>query len=80
MKGMIKIDKELCKGCGYCVDACPFGVIVIEEEFNTKGYFPASPGHPDKCTGCCMCAEICPEVAIEVYRDARKSRSRKERI
>jgi 2-oxoglutarate ferredoxin oxidoreductase subunit delta len=80
MKGMIKIDKELCKGCGYCVDTCPFGVIVIEEEFNTKGYFPASPGHPDKCTGCCMCAEICPEVAIEVYRDARKSRSRKARL
>jgi 2-oxoglutarate ferredoxin oxidoreductase subunit delta len=80
MKGMIKIDKELCKGCGYCVDACPSGVIVIEEEFNTKGYFPASPRHPDKCTGCCMCAEICPEVAIEVYRDARKSHSRKARL
>ena len=80
MKGMIKIDKELCKGCGYCVEACPAGVIVIEEKFNTKGYFPASPGQPDKCTGCCMCAEMCPEVAIEVYRDRRKSRSRKERV
>jgi 2-oxoglutarate ferredoxin oxidoreductase subunit delta len=75
MKGMIEIDKELCKGCGYCVDACPFGVIVIEKEFNAKGYFPAFPEQPDRCTGCCMCAEICPEVAIEVYRDTRKSRS-----
>ncbi len=69
MKGMIVIDKELCKGCTYCVDACPFGVIVIEERFNEKGYFPASPEHLDKCTGCAICAQMCPEVAIEVYRE-----------
>ncbi|MEW6583981.1 MAG: 4Fe-4S binding protein [Nitrospirota bacterium] len=66
---MIVIDRELCKGCGYCVDACPLGVIEIEEEFNKRGFFPASAIRGEKCTGCCMCAETCPEVAIEVYRD-----------
>jgi 2-oxoglutarate ferredoxin oxidoreductase subunit delta len=69
MKGMIVIDRELCKGCAYCVDACPFGVIVIEESFNNKGVFTASPQLPDKCTGCAICAQMCPEVAIEVYRE-----------
>lgn len=69
MKGMIQIDRELCKGCGYCVDACPAGVIVIEEVFNKKGFFPASAMSGGKCTGCCMCAEMCPEIAIEVYRE-----------
>jgi 2-oxoglutarate ferredoxin oxidoreductase subunit delta len=69
MKGMIIIDKELCKGCAYCVDACPLSVIVIEERFNKKGYFQACPGLPEKCTGCAICAQMCPEVAIEVYRE-----------
>jgi 2-oxoglutarate ferredoxin oxidoreductase subunit delta len=68
MKGMITIEKELCKGCAYCVDACPLGVIIIEERFNKKGFFPASSEHPDKCTGCAICAQMCPEVAIEVYK------------
>ncbi len=68
MKGMIVIDRELCKGCAYCVDVCPERVIVIEEQFNQKGFFPASAQYNEKCTGCCMCAHMCPEVAIEVYR------------
>jgi 2-oxoglutarate ferredoxin oxidoreductase subunit delta len=68
MKGMIIIDEELCKGCTYCVDACPLGVIVIKDRFNKKGVFSASPKHPEKCTGCSMCAQMCPEIAIEVYR------------
>ncbi len=68
MKGMIIIDRELCKGCAYCVDACPLGVIILEDAFNEKGFFPAYPGDQDKCTGCAMCAQMCPEVAIEVYR------------
>ena len=78
MKGMIVIDKELCKGCSYCVDACPLGVIAIEEKFNRKGIFPASPVRPEKCTGCCMCAQMCPEIAIEVYRDVAKTPARKK--
>jgi 2-oxoglutarate ferredoxin oxidoreductase subunit delta len=69
MKGMIFINRDLCKGCGYCIDTCPLGVIVVEEGFNKKGVFPASPAYLEKCTGCCMCARMCPEIAIEVYRE-----------
>jgi 2-oxoglutarate ferredoxin oxidoreductase subunit delta len=71
MKGMIVIDRELCKGCAFCVDACPLGVIMIEDTFNEKGFFPAHPGDPEKCTGCAMCAQMCPEIAIEVYREEK---------
>ena len=82
MKGMIIIDKELCKGCCYCVDACPTGVIGIKEKFNKKGYFPAFPLYPEKCTGCSICANMCPEIAIEVFREEKQkqARSRKEKI
>lgn len=69
MKGMIIIHRELCKGCTFCVDACPLGVITIEDRFNEKGFFPAHPEFPEKCTGCAMCAQMCPEIAIEVYRE-----------
>lgn len=68
MKGKIIIATELCKGCAYCVESCPNGVIVIRKRFNRSGAFPAMARHPEKCTGCAMCARMCPEIAIEVYR------------
>lgn len=68
MKGKITIDRELCKGCNYCLLFCPKGVIAIESEFNMNGYFPAKVEQPDKCSGCAICAEMCPEIAIEVWR------------
>ncbi|MBI4690528.1 MAG: ferredoxin family protein [Nitrospirae bacterium] len=67
MKGRIVIDRELCKGCKYCVISCHRGVISIGKEFNKMGYFPANPMYMDKCTGCGSCAEMCPEIAIEVW-------------
>jgi 2-oxoglutarate ferredoxin oxidoreductase subunit delta len=66
---MIVIDRELCKGCAYCVDACPLRVIEIEDTFNEKGFFPARPEHLEECTGCAICARMCPEIAIEVYKE-----------
>ena len=80
MKGKIAINKELCKGCKYCVTSCPKGVIAIEKQFNKMGYFPAAPKHPDKCTGCAFCAQMCPELAIEVWiTDNNKNNTKKNR-
>lgn len=79
MKGRIEIDRELCKGCGFCVAACRQGQIEISGEINTKGYYPAHfkeecVTDPEKiqCTGCALCAINCPDVAIEVYREEKK--------
>ncbi|MBI4684070.1 MAG: ferredoxin family protein [Nitrospirae bacterium] len=69
MKGRIAINKELCKGCKYCVTSCPKGVIITEKKFNKMGYFPAAAKHMDKCTGCALCAQMCPEIAIEVWAE-----------
>ncbi len=69
MKGRITIDRELCKGCKYCLLFCPKGVIEMESEFNMSGYFPAKAEYLDKCSGCALCAQMCPEIAIEVWRE-----------
>ena len=78
MKGSIKIDANLCKGCGLCVEACPNDVIEIGSQRNAMGYFYAMARKENKktqdgkgCTGCTLCAIMCPEVAIEVYREKR---------
>lgn len=68
MRGKIEINMELCKGCTFCVTACPVKIIRLSAEFNNTGYFPALVDDMEKCTGCAMCAEMCPEIAIEVWR------------
>ncbi|MBI5049752.1 MAG: ferredoxin family protein [Nitrospirae bacterium] len=68
MKGKITIDKELCKGCGYCITACPKGLIAFNEEFNSMGYHYAIPVNSDECNGCGLCAVVCPDIAVEVWK------------
>lgn len=72
-KGKVVIDRDRCKGCHMCIEVCPNGNLVVDEELNKKGYWPArfQPEGGEKkkgCTGCAMCATVCPDVAIEVYR------------
>lgn len=64
----IVIERDRCKGCSFCVDACPKNLITIEEELNIQGYLPATIKDNNKCTGCALCAEVCPDVSIEVYK------------
>jgi 2-oxoglutarate ferredoxin oxidoreductase subunit delta len=73
VKGKIVIDIELCKGCLYCVEACPNHLISGAALLNSKGYYPAQfkPSGDNECTACTLCAISCPEAAIEVYRDEK---------
>ncbi|MBI2830656.1 MAG: 4Fe-4S dicluster domain-containing protein [Chloroflexi bacterium] len=68
MKGYIKIDGELCKGCQVCLTFCPKSSLSISDKVNASGYSPALFKEDGECTGCAICAVVCPEVAIEVYR------------
>lgn len=68
MAGKIVIDTERCKGCGLCVIVCPKNSIVISDETNKNGYFPAK-FEGGQCTGCSACAIMCPEALIEVYTE-----------
>lgn len=69
MNGRMTIDEELCKGCNYCVLACPKKLLELKREFNSKGFFPSTITDSEACNGCALCAVVCPEIAIEVWRE-----------
>jgi formate dehydrogenase iron-sulfur subunit len=62
--GTVVVQDDVCNGCGYCVPACPFGVIARREE----------DGGAHKCTLCYdrlgegmepACAKACPTKSIQ---------------
>ena len=67
--GKIEINKDRCKACYLCLNACPKNAIVKSEKLNSKGYFPVEFDETKGCVGCAICARTCPDLAIEkVYR------------
>lgn len=70
MPNSVIIDREVCKGCGLCVFACPKQVLALDlSAFNARGYNPSSVENPQNCIACGMCAIICPDSAITVEKE-----------
>ena len=66
----VRINEELCKGCGLCIGACPDkGILAIDtKRVNAKGWNPVVCKDQEKCKACALCATMCPDAAIEVYK------------
>ena len=62
--GEVRIIRKRCKGCGFCVEYCPFGVLVMSKDYSSKGYHFPIIESPEKCVGCNICGEYCPDFAI----------------
>jgi 2-oxoglutarate ferredoxin oxidoreductase subunit delta len=67
VKHIVKINAEMCKGCGLCIAYCTKKMLRESEQLNKAGYHYAEPGDMDQCSGCLICTLVCPEVIIEVY-------------
>ncbi len=57
IRTIIKIDEELCNGCGLCADACHEGAIAVVEG-------KAKLLRDDYCDGLGNCLPVCPTEAI----------------
>ncbi len=65
----VTFKKELCKGCGLCVSACPKKIVALmDDEINSKGYHPAGVTNQEECIGCAFCATMCPDCVITVEK------------
>jgi formate dehydrogenase iron-sulfur subunit len=62
--GTVVVQQDICNGCGYCVPACPFGVVELD----------LNDGKAHKCTLCYdrlkgglepACAKACPTNSIQ---------------
>lgn len=63
----IYIDEKFCKGCYYCVEVCPKGVLVTSDTLSPKGYLIVKVENPKNCIGCRICEGICPDFAISIH-------------
>jgi formate dehydrogenase iron-sulfur subunit len=75
--GTVVVQEDVCNGCGYCVSACPFGVLEQRE----------GDGRVWKCTLCYdrlgdglepACAKACPTNSIQ-FGEVEELRERAER-
>lgn len=64
VRGLVHIHEERCKGCGFCIEFCPKGVLASSPKFNSKGYHPPYVVKPEECVNCNLCWLVCPEFAI----------------
>jgi 2-oxoglutarate ferredoxin oxidoreductase subunit delta len=62
--GEIHLILDRCKGCEFCVQFCPRGVLKMSSEFNAKGYHYPEVVDAGKCVECDLCEVICPDFAI----------------
>ena len=57
---------DRCKGCGFCIEFCPRGVLDYSDKLNARGARPPVVVRPEECVGCGLCQDIGPDLAIFV--------------
>ena len=62
----VHINLDRCKGCGYCAEFCPCGVLKMTDELSPKGYNMVKVVDESKCLDCGLCQAMCPEFGIYV--------------
>ena len=59
---LIVVDEEKCDGCGWCIQACPYGGLIMDPYKNVVNVCDFCDGEP-------KCVDFCPEEALEIFSD-----------
>jgi ferredoxin len=61
---VIRVDVDLCRACGACVDRCPFGALSLDGRVAVVD--------EAACMGCGVCIARCARSALSLVRDRNK--------
>jgi 2-oxoglutarate ferredoxin oxidoreductase subunit delta len=65
----IRLELELCKACGICIELCPDTV------FDRDNLGNPVVARPEDCSQCLLCELHCPDFAIEIRRRRSKDKT-----
>lgn len=73
--GTILVDEDKCDGCGWCLEACDFGAIVLHPQTKHAAICDLCPDQKDGPP----CVLFCPKEALEVSTPERlRQKTRRE--
>lgn len=55
---VIQVDQDKCDGCGWCIEACPYGAVRYDADSGAVVICDLCDGNPE-------CIEVCPVEAVE---------------
>ena len=64
-----QVDESLCRGCGQCLEVCPFGAIEVVGEDEERRKATIIEIH---CQGCGTCLSVCPTGAVDTLYKSDK--------
>ena len=63
-----EVDPDLCTGCVFCVDVCPYNALSMVDYDSAPGVNMVAVVDQDKCMGCDhLCTSVCIKDAIELH-------------
>jgi heterodisulfide reductase subunit A len=70
--GRVKVEAQIsvvspdeCRGCGFCIEVCPFGAIELVDENRMGNIVKVAQVNEALCKGCGSCAAACLSGAIQ---------------
>lgn len=69
-KGIILVDAKKCRGCGACVEACPFGAIFLNPDTQKA----------IKCVTCGFCTDYCPVNTLRILTEEELASLKQQKI
>lgn len=69
-QGIVVVKSKKCRGCGACVEACPFGAIFLHPETQKA----------IKCVACGFCTTYCPVDTLRITTEEELAALKQQKV